>query len=87
MLHKISQFCDKIDTIKNMSDELRVTKYGYSKSPERDMKIQNLIETIQADCLLVASDKSDYAKEKDESGDYGDYSGIDHNGMLNDKKE
>ena len=64
MLHKISDFCDKIDTIKNMSDELRVTKYGYSQSPERDMKIQNLIDTIQADCHLVSQDKSDYGKEE-----------------------
>ena len=87
MLHKISQFCDKIDTIKNMSDELRVTKYGYPKSKERDFKIQNLIDTIQADCLLIASDKSDYGKEKDKDGDYGDYSGINHDGMFNDKKE
>ena len=76
MLHKISQFCDKIDTIKNMSDELRVTKYGYSKSPERDMKIQNLIETIQSDCLLVANDKGDYEK-----GNY-DYSGVDHDDSM-----
>ena len=76
MLHKISQFCDKIDTIKNMSDELRVTKYGYPKSKERDFKIQNLIETIQADCLLVANDKGDYEK-----GNY-DYSGIDHDDSL-----
>ena len=63
MLHKISDFCNKIDTIKNMSDELRVTKYGYPKSKERDLKIQNLIDTIQADCLLVSHDKSDYGKE------------------------
>ena len=76
MLHKISQFCDKIDTIKNMSDELRVTKYGYPKSKERDFKIQNLIETIQADCLLVANDKGDYEK-----GNY-DYSGIDHDDSM-----
>ena len=63
MLHKISDFCNKIDTIKNMSDELRVTKYGYPKTKERDFKIQNLIDTIQADCHLVSQDKSDYGKE------------------------
>ena len=87
MLHKISQFCDKVDTIKKMSDELRVLKYQTPKSKDRDFRIQNLIETIQADCLLVASDKSDYGKEKDKDGDYGDYSGVNHDGMLNDKKE
>ena len=47
MLHKISAFCNKIDSIKKMSDDLRVLKYGTSKSNERDLRIQNLIETIQ----------------------------------------
>ena len=87
MLHKISAFCDKIDSIKRMSDDLRRLKYETPKSKDRDFRIQNLIETIQADCLLVASDKSDYGKEKDKNGDYGDYSGVNHDGMLNDKKE
>ena len=81
MLHKISQFCDKIDTIKNMSDELRVTKYGYPKSKERDLKIQNLIDTIQADCLLVANDKNEYEKPN------YDYSGINHASGLPDSQE
>ena len=87
MNHKISAFCDKIDSIKKIADDLRVLKYQTPKSHERDLKIQNLIETIQADCLLMASDKSDYGKEKDKDGDYGDYSGVNHDGMLNDKKE
>ena len=87
MLHKISEFCNKIDTIKKCSDDLRVLKYQTPKSSDRDLQIQNLIDTIQADCLLVASDKSDYDNEKDKNGDYGDYSGVNHDGMLNDKKE
>jgi len=87
MLHKISEFCNKIDTIKKCSDDLRVLKYQTPKSSDRDLQIQNLIDTIQADCLLVASDKSDYGKEKDKNGDYGDYSGVNHDGMLNDKKK
>ena len=53
MLHKISQFCDKINSINKMAEDLRVLKYQTPKSKERDFKIQNLIETIQADCLLV----------------------------------
>ena len=82
MLHKISDFCNKIDTIKKMSDDLRVLKYETPKSNERDLRVQNLIETIQADCLLVANDKGDYAK-----GNY-DYSGVDHdNGMFINKEE
>tara|TARA_R100000005_G_C4931165_1_gene160097 strand:- start:419 stop:670 length:252 start_codon:yes stop_codon:yes gene_type:complete len=76
MLHKINQFCDKIDTVKKMADDLRVLKYQTPKSQERDFRIQNLIETIQADCLLLANDKGDYAK-----GNY-DYSGIDHDDSM-----
>ena len=76
MLHKISAFCDKIDSIKKMSDDLRVLKYDTPKSQERDFKINNLIESIQADCLLVANDKGDYEK-----GNY-DYSGVNHDDGL-----
>ena len=82
MLHKISQFCDKVDTVKKMADDLRVLKYKTPKSQERDFRIQNLIETIQADCLLLANDKGNYAK-----GNY-DYSGVDHDdGMLSYKRK
>ena len=87
MLHKISDFCDKIDSLKKMSDDLRITKYQYPKSPDRDFRVQNLIDTIQADCLLIANDKSDYGKETDKNGDYGDYSGVNHDGMLNNQKK
>ena len=76
MLHKISDFCDKIDSLKKMSDDLRVLKYNTPKSNERDFKINNLIESIQADCLLVANDKGTYEK-----GNF-DYSGIDHDDGL-----
>ena len=55
MLHKISDFCNKIDSIKKMSDDLRVLKYQTPKSKERDIRVQNLIDTIQADCHLVSS--------------------------------
>ena len=81
MLHKISQFCDKINTINKMAEDLRVLKYQTPKSHERDLRIQNLIETIQADCLLVANDKGDYAK-----GNY-DYSGVDHDDSLLDNEK
>ena len=59
-----------------MAEDLRVLKYNTPKSKERDLKVQNLIETIQADCLLVAKDKGDYAK-----GNF-DYSGVDHDDGL-----
>ena len=72
MNHKISQFCDKVDSLKKIADDLSVLKYGTPKSKERDMKVQNLIDTIQADCLLLANDKGDYVK------DNFDYSGVNH---------
>ena len=76
MLHKISKFCDKINSINKMAEDLRVLKYQTPKSNERDLKIQHLIDTIQADCLIVANDKGDYEK-----GNF-DYSGIDHDDGL-----
>ncbi len=62
MIHKISEFCDKIDSIKLMADKLRNMKYGDVKFA--DGEIDNMIQTIQADCLLVANDKQKYEKKK-----------------------
>jgi len=61
MLHKISQFCDKINAIKEMSDKLRDMKYGENKAT--DIEIDNLIAQIQSDCLLLANDKGKYEKD------------------------
>lgn len=61
MLHKISEFCDKIDSIKAQSDKLRQAKYGSTRLPKS--QIDAMIDVIQADCLLLASDKSEYNKE------------------------
>ena len=58
MLHKISQLCDKIDSLKKSADHLRELKYGEIKAP-REM-IDESIASIQADCLLIANDKSNY---------------------------
>ena len=58
MLHKISELCDKIDTLKKSADYLRELKYGPIKAPHE--VIDESIEKIQADCLLIANDKSDY---------------------------
>ena len=60
MLHKISDFCKKIDSIKKMSDDLMHIKYQTPKSPDRDANIKNLIEAIQADCYIISKDKQDY---------------------------
>ena len=80
MIHKISAFCDKIDTIKVMADRLRDMKYGPVKASTPE--IDNMIQSIQADCLLVANDKGTYEKNN-----YGDYSGIDHDGVFINEKE
>ena len=61
MIHKISEFCDKIDSIKLMADRLRNMKYGKVKFA--DGEIDNMIQAIQSDCLLVASDKQKYEKK------------------------
>ena len=61
MIHKISEFCDKIDSIKLCADRLRDMKYGKVKFA--DGEIDNMIQTIQADCLLVANVKQKYEKK------------------------
>lgn len=63
MLHKISEFCDKFDSIKKDVDKLRDLKYNKPKTKERDLLIQLLLDQIQADCYLISQDKSDYKKE------------------------
>jgi len=83
MNHKTREFCDKIDSIKKMSDRLREMKYGPVKAEK--IIIDNMIQTIQSDCLLIANDKGEYEKNKD--GDYGDYSGINHDGVFINEKE
>ena len=81
MNHKISEFCDKIDTIKKMSDRLRDMKYGPVK--HNKMLIDNMIQTIQADCLLIANDKGEYVQKNN----YGDYSGIVHDSVFINEEE
>lgn len=60
MLHKISDLCDKIDSIKQMSDMLRKMKYEQPKATNAE--IDNMIAQIQSDCYMVSQDKSDYNK-------------------------
>ena len=42
MLHKVSDFCKKIESIKNISDKLYHLKYNTPKSSERDAEINYL---------------------------------------------
>jgi len=61
MLHKISQFCDKIDGIKQDADRLRKMKYETPKASK--IEIDNLIAQIQSDCYIISQDRSDYTKD------------------------
>ena len=65
MLHKISALCDKIDSLKDTADHLRLLKYGENKAPRE--VIDESIASIQAECLLIASDKSEYNEPHDQS--------------------
>jgi|TARA_A100001388_G_scaffold273905_1_gene256557 hypothetical protein len=79
-MHNIKQFCDKIDSIKKMADDLR-------KTPPSDPLVRDKVENIQADSLLVAKGKvnyeffeniNDYEKHIDKDNHY-DYNGVDIN--------
>jgi len=61
MLHKISDFCNKIDVIKEMSDKLRVMKYSRPKASDED--INNLIVDIQSQMYVLSQDKQKYEKD------------------------
>jgi len=75
MYHKISEFCDKIDSIKKDADKLREMKYGAVKSSK--IEIDNLIQQIQADCFLVSQDKGNYEKiDNSDSVEYIDANGV-----------
>ena len=80
MIHKISEFCDKIDAIKKDADRLRNMKYGPVKAD--DSEINHTIETIQHQCYMVSQDKGEYEKNS-----YGDYSGIVHDSVFVNEKE
>ena len=62
MLHKISDFCKKIDSIKAQADKLYTLKYRHPKTPERDAQVAELIDDIQSTCLLIAKDNKPYDK-------------------------
>ena len=62
MIHKISDFCKKIDGLKTMSDRLYNIKYNNPKTPERDAEVDNLVADIQATSKLIANDTGPYDK-------------------------
>jgi hypothetical protein len=62
MLHKVSELCEKIKSLKKLSDMLYKLKYQSPKSKERDIQVDNLITDIQSMCRLVSNDKNKYKK-------------------------
>jgi hypothetical protein len=62
MLHKISDFCKKIDSVKAQADKLYNLKYNQPKTPERDAEVDHLISDIQSECKLIANDSKPYDK-------------------------
>ena len=62
MLHKVSELCKKIESLKKLSDMLYKLKYQSPKSKERDIQVDNLITDIQSMCRLVSNDKNKYKK-------------------------
>ena len=44
MFHKISDFCDKIDSLKQDADRLRDYKYGSKKGTISTIEMNNLIK-------------------------------------------
>jgi hypothetical protein len=62
MIHKISDFCLKVDGVKKTSDRLYNLKYNNPKTPERDAEVNNLVADIQATSKLIANDTGPYDK-------------------------
>jgi len=67
MLHKISDFCKKIDGLKSQADKLYNMKYNNPKTPERDAEINHLIDDIQATCKLIGNDNKPYDITKEDN--------------------
>ena len=63
MLHKVSELCEKIESLKKLGDMLYKLKYQSPKSKERDVQVNNLIADIQTMCGSVSNDKTKYSKK------------------------
>jgi len=57
MLHKISNFCDRIKTIHEQAEKLRSAKYNLKLPKE---KIDVMVEDIQFQMYLLSNDKEKY---------------------------
>lgn len=62
MLHKISEFCDKVSVMYDKSMNLRRLKYDTPKDRRNESEINFLIEDIQQLAREIANDRSKYEK-------------------------
>ena len=60
MLHKVSDFVAKINSINEMAKELHRLKYETDTPKET---IDHMIDAIKFDCLMVSKDNSEYVKK------------------------
>ena len=63
MLHKISDFVNKIRVIHDKAEKLYVMKYSTPKA--KQASIDNMIQDIQAMCYMVSQDKKEYSRVYD----------------------
>jgi len=62
MLHKISDMCDVVSVMYDMSMNLRRMKYDTPKEKRNEQEIQAMVDNIQSLALQIAHDRSEYQK-------------------------
>lgn len=60
MIHKVSDFVEKIHSVNKMAERLYHLKYVEKANRT---EIDHLIETIKFDCLMIAKDNEPYVKK------------------------
>jgi len=63
MLHKISEFVNRVSVMNDEAQKLYKMKYDIPKAPQ--IEIDNQIQNIQSMALSIAKDTSDYSRVED----------------------
>mgnify|MGYP003152068575 FL=1 len=63
MLHKISEFVNRVRVMNDEAQRLYRMKYDIPKAPQ--VEIDNQIQNIQSMALSIAKDTSDYSRVED----------------------
>jgi len=63
MLHKISEFVNRVGVMNDEAQKLYKMKYDIPKAPQ--VEIDNQIQNIQSMALSIAKDTSDYSRVED----------------------